>query len=192
MKKIILIRHGQTEWALKGKHTGKTDIPLTEEGQKQAKDLAQLLKRYPFSKAFVSPLQRAKKTFELCETSTCPTFDPDLKEWDYGQYEGMTTPEIREINPGWSIFSHGAPGGESIQQIEERADRMLEKAKACQEDVAFFSSGHILRAIASRWFGQPVSFGKHLVLSTASLSVLGYERENPALLVWNNTLLQPI
>jgi broad specificity phosphatase PhoE len=188
MQKIILIRHGETEWALKDRHTGRTDIPLTEKGQLEAKSLAPILNNFPFEKAFVSPLQRARDTFKLSSGLVKPEIDDDLYEWNYGDYEGLTSAEIHQSNPNWSIFTQGAPGGESIDQVEERASRILEKAKKCTSDVAFFSSGHILRAIACKYLNLPISAGKYFVLSTASISILGYEHKNPALLLWNRTL----
>ncbi len=186
-QKIAFVRHGETEWALNGRHTGRTDIPLTEKGERQAKELAFLLQDFRFEKAFVSPLQRAKNTFILSKLDVPVEWDPDLYEWDYGKYEGLTSDEIRKIDPSWSIFTKGAPGGESVSQIEERAERMLKKARECEGDVVFFSSGHILRSIACKFLGQPLALGKHLVLSTGSLSLLGYDREDPALLLWNRT-----
>lgn len=188
MQKIILVRHGETEWALNGRHTGHTDITLTDQGERQAKALTPLLKTFSFQQAFVSPLQRAKNTFHLSGLQTEFQLDNDLYEWDYGNYEGLTSPQILEKNPNWSIFTDGAPGGESTKDIELRADRILKKARQYSGDVAFFSSGHILRSIACRFLNLPIELGKHLVLSTASLSILGYDRKNPALLLWNRTL----
>ena len=185
MQKIAFVRHGETEWALTGRHTGRTDIRLTEKGIEQAKELSTLLKNYSFEKAFVSPLERAKHTFLLSKLSIKPIWDNDLLEWNYGDYEGLTSSEIHKKNPNWSIFTEGAPGGESIAQIEERADRILEKAKSCKGDVVFFSSGHILRSIACRWIKEPLSFGQHITLSTGSFSLLGYEHDTPAIILWN-------
>jgi probable phosphoglycerate mutase len=185
MQKIILVRHGETQWSLTGRHTGKTDIPLTETGVKQAEALSSLLQKMSIEKAFVSPLLRAKDTFRLCHLSLPHEVDPDLCEWDYGDYEGLTSKQIHETDPSWSIFTHGALNGESLSDIQKRADRMLAKARDFGKDVALFSSGHILRALAARWLTLPVSFGKHIVLNTASLSILGYERTTPALLLWN-------
>lgn len=185
MQRLILVRHGETKWSLSGQHTGRTDIPLTENGVKQALQLKEQLKHFSFEKAFVSPLLRAKDTFILSALQVPSEFDENLYEWDYGDYEGLTSQTIREKNPSWNIFSKGAPGGESIEAVQKRADLMIVKAKHYSGDVVFFSSGHILRAIASRWLGFPLSFGKHIPLSTASISILGYEHENPALLLWN-------
>ncbi len=187
MKKIALIRHGETEWALKGKHTGHTDIPLTEKGIQEAKDLAPLLQSFLFEEVFVSPLKRAKDTFLLSGLQVEPQWDKDLYEWDYGKYEGLTTDQIQETDPNWSIFTKGAPDGESLDEIKIRADRMIAKAKKYSGNVAFFSSGHFLRALASRFLEASVSFGKHLPLSTGSLSILSYEKESPVILLWNLT-----
>jgi broad specificity phosphatase PhoE len=187
MQRLALVRHGETQWALLGKHTGRTDIPLTEKGIKQAQDLGVFLKTFCFEKAFVSPLQRAKKTFQLSGLNIPHEWDEDLYEWDYGDYEGLTSKEIRIQNPSWSLFDEGVPNGETPQEIEARADRILSKALQCSGDVVFFSSGHILRVIASRFLGLPSSFGKHLTLGTGSFSLLGYEHQNSVVQLWNST-----
>lgn len=187
MQKLVLVRHGQTSWALEGKHTGLTDIPLTEKGILQAKSLIPLLAPFSFEKIFVSPLQRAKNTFLLSGIHQEYEIDADLCEWDYGDYEGLTTPQIQQQSSDWNIFKKGAPNGESVDQIQIRADRILKKATSYSGDVAFFASGHILRAISARFLNQPVSFGKHISLSTGSLSILGYERVSPVILLWNLT-----
>ncbi|MBX9923527.1 MAG: histidine phosphatase family protein [Rhabdochlamydiaceae bacterium] len=185
MRRLALVRHGETQWALSGKHTGKTDIPLTEKGIEQAQQLKEVFTDFSFEKAFVSPLQRAKKTFLLSGLSIPHEWDEDLYEWDYGDYEGLTSAEIRAKNPSWSLFDQGPPNGETPQEIKARADRMISKALQYSGDVVFFSSGHILRTIASRFLGLPVSFGKHLTLRTGSFSLLGYEHQNAAILLWN-------
>lgn len=187
-KKIFLIRHGETEWSLNKRHTGFSDIPLTENGIKQASLLAKELQNVDLKKVWVSPLIRAKETFKLSNLPITPILDSDLKEWNYGDYEGITSEKIHETEPDWNIFTHGAPNGESIAEIETRALRMLDKTKNIDGDVAFFSSGHILRVIAAKWLEMPVEFGKHLFLQTASLSILGYEHENRALLLWNKVV----
>ncbi len=191
MRRLALVRHGETQWALQGKHTGRTDIPLTEKGIDQAQQLKGFLENFSFEKAFVSPLQRAKQTFLLSGLSIPHEWDEDLYEWDYGAYEGLTTAEIRLQNPSWSLFDEGVPNGESIREIQARADRMIAKALQCSGDVVFFSSGHILRTIACRFLEQPLSFGKHLILTTGSFSLLGYERQNPVILLWNATPTLP-
>lgn len=185
MEKLILVRHGETNWSLSGQHTGKTDLPLTLQGEEQALKLKKDLEKLSIEKAFVSPLIRAKNTFLLSGLKTPYELDEKLCEWDYGNYEGLTSKEIRELNPTWSLFSEGAPGGESIEDIEKRTDSIILKAKQYSGNIIFFSSGHILRAIAARWLGFPVSFGKHVTLSTASISILGYEHLNPVILLWN-------
>jgi probable phosphoglycerate mutase len=186
MKHIFLIRHGETAWTLSGQHTGKTDILLTEKGRRQSVSIAKKLADKHFSKVYCSPLQRAKETCEIVGLLGEAQLDPDLVEWDYGSYEGLTTEEIQKKDPSWTIFSNGAPGGESIAQMSERADRVLEKLSSTEGNIALFSSGHFLRSFTARWLGQPVSFGKHLMLFPASVSVLGRERNTPAILSWNN------
>ncbi len=187
-KKLFLVRHGETSWALSGRHTGFTDIPLTDHGRKQAEVLGTALHSIPITLALVSPLARAKDTFALAHLPIQGTFCDDLKEWNYGDYEGLTSDEIKQKNPNWNLFTHGAPGGESISDIEKRADRVLKKVLEAKGDVALFSSAHILRCIAARWLQMPIEFGKHLTLQTASLSILGYEHENPALILWNKII----
>jgi broad specificity phosphatase PhoE len=185
--RIFLIRHGETEWTLSGRHTGKTNIPLTENGQKQAYLLTGALKSIPFQKAFVSPLRRAKETFELSKLNVKAEFDEDLVEWDYGQYEGLTSKQIHQSQPGWSIFIQGAPGGESVADVGARANRVLSRLRSFNGNVLVFSSGHFLRVLAARWLDLPPSFGKYLVLSPASISILGFEHNTPAILQWNST-----
>lgn len=184
---IYLIRHGETEWTHLKKHTGLTDIPLTSEGREQAKWLKEKLSQKKFKKVLCSPLLRAKETCEITGLLNSAEFDPDLVEWDYGDYEGKTTAEIREIDPKWTIFSKGAPNGESVGDVGARALRVIAKARAVSGDVAIFSSGHFLRTLAARWLHKPVSEGKYYLLSTASVSVLGFERETPVLVSWNQT-----
>lgn len=185
--RIYLVRHGETEWTLTGQHTGKTDLPLTENGRAQAIQMGKILQEIPFQRAFVSPLLRAKETFALAKLSVKAEQEDDLVEWDYGEYEGLTTKQIHQQNPSWSIFIQGAPGGESLADIGARANRVLSKLKSFNGNVVVFSSGHFLRALGARWLDLPPSFGKYLILSTASLSILGYEHNNPALIQWNCT-----
>ncbi|MBS0629084.1 MAG: histidine phosphatase family protein [Verrucomicrobia bacterium] len=184
---IYLIRHGETEWTLSKKHTSLTDIPLTENGRKQVVWLKDKLAEKKFKKVLCSPLLRAKETCQLTALFEHAEVDPDLVEWNYGDYEGKTTAEIREIRPKWSIFNDGAPNGESIGDVSARAMRIIAKARAVPGDVAIFSSGHFLRALAAKWLNKPVTEGKFFLLSTASLSILGYERETPVLVTWNQT-----
>lgn len=188
-QRIFLVRHGETIWSLSGQHTGRTDIPLTENGKRGAQILGSELKNLPFAKAFVSPLLRASDTFHLSGLSVPFIISDELKEWDYGEYEGLTSKEIRSNNPNWDLFSQGAPGGESIEAIQKRADAVLENARRVQGDVIFFSSGHILRSIAARWLNMPVSFGRHLFLQTCSISILGYEHNHSCIVLWNKTVI---
>ena len=190
--KIYLVRHGETEWALSGKHTGRSDIPLTSNGQAQARELEQYLKGLGVQKVFSSPSQRAKETCRLSGFLSHAIIDDELHEWDYGQYEGMTTTEIRKMDPLWTVFSQGAPGGESVADMGQRVNRILGRLRSIPGDVLIFSSGHILRALAARWLDMPVGFGEHFVLSPASLSVLGFEKEVPAILTCNQTLYSQI
>jgi len=185
-QEVYLCRHGETEWSLSGQHTSVTDLPLTEKGRRQAEALKQALEGKTFAKVFVSPLLRAKKTCEIAGYMDEALVDEDLFEWRYGDYEGRRTDDIRKEVPDWSIFTHGAPNGESVEEITVRADRMIEKVRAVEGPVALFSSGHISRVLAVRWLGYPTLYGRNFTLSTATLSILGYERENPAVRLWNS------
>jgi len=184
-QKVYLIRHGETEWTQTKKHTGLTDIPLTIEGREQARWLKEKLTDKSFKKVFCSPLERAKETCEIAGLMKDAEICDDLVEWDYGDYEGKTTAEIREIDPKWTIFAKGAPNGESIGDIATRAQKVIAKVRDIPGDVAIFSSGHFSRALAARWLQLTVSDGKLFLLSTASISILGFERENPVLITWN-------
>lgn len=185
-QKVYLIRHGETEWSLSDQHTGLTDIPLTEHGKIQAAGLKERLKNHPFELVLVSPLQRAYKTCELAGFAKSAQIDPDLVEWDYGNYEGKKTADILKENPSWDVFVDGAPGGESVAAIEKRAKRVLKKIKEANGDVALFSSGHILRVLTACWLGLSGAEGALFALSTASISILGYERETPVITLWNS------
>lgn len=184
-QQIYLIRHGETEWSRGGKHTGVTDVPLTEQGRKTARLLQPVLAKENFVVVLNSPLQRARDTCELAGLAKVSAVEPDLVEWNYGEYEGLTTKQIQLARPGWSVFHHGCPGGETPEQVAGRADRVLAKVRATDGNVALFAHGHILRVIAARWIHQPPSFGEHLLLDTATLSVLGYYYDSPALKIWN-------
>lgn len=186
-QKVYLIRHGETEWTEQRKHTGLTDIPLTDEGRLQAGWLKDKLSGLKFKKIYCSPLIRARETCDLAGFGKEAENDDDLVEWDYGKYEGMTTAEIREVDPKWSIFSKGAPNGESIGDVATRTTRVIARVREIPGDVALFSSAHFLRALAARWLQLSVCDGKLFRLSTASISILGYERETPVLLGWNET-----
>jgi broad specificity phosphatase PhoE len=185
-RKIYLMRHGETEWTLKGRHTGLTDIPLTEKGQHQARLLGEHLNKHPFHKVFTSPLKRALETCETAGLLQEAEIDEDLVEWNYGQYEGLTSAEIHRKDPDWTIFSKGAPGGESVQEIGNRADKVLKKLSTVPGDIALFSSGHFLRVLASRWLQLAPSFGEHLLLFPASVSILSREDAIPTIASWNN------
>jgi broad specificity phosphatase PhoE len=186
---IHLARHGETAWSLSGQHTGRTDLPLTERGERNARALGQRLRGLDLAKVYTSPLQRAARTCELAGFGTSAEIDPDLVEWDYGQYEGCRTAEIHAERPDWQLFRDGCPGGESPGQIGARADRVVGRVRAIKGDVLVFSSGHFLRVLAARWLGLDASGGRYLLLSTASLSALGYEHNlaAPAIQLWNET-----
>jgi broad specificity phosphatase PhoE len=186
---VFLIRHGETEWSRSGKHTGVTDVPLTEQGRKTARLLQPVLAREVFELVLTSPLQRARETCELAGLANVPVVDRDLMEWNYGEYEGLTTRQIQQARSGWSLFCDGCPGGELPAQVAARADRVLAKVRATAGNVALFAHGHILRIIAARWLDQPPSLGERLLLDTATLSVLGYYYETPALKIWNAPLV---
>ena len=188
LPQIWLARHGETTWSLSGQHTGRTDLPLTERGQKNAELLGKRLARRSFPAVFTSPLQRARRTCEIAGFADSARVEPDLVEWDYGEYEGLTTAQILQRKPDWNLFRDGCPGGESVAQISARADRAVSKLRAANGDVLVFSSGHILRVIAARWLGMPASAGEYFALDTATLSVLGYLHNlaEPAIRLWND------
>ncbi len=183
---VILVRHGETEWSASGKHTGLTDVPLTERGKAQAVALGPLvadLLSGPPSLAMTSPLSRAAQTAELADLTA--TVDQDLHEVDYGDYEGLTTPEIREHVPGWTVWTHPILGGETLDQAAARADRVLARARASQGSAVLVAHGHLLRILAARWLGLPPDCGRLFALDTAAVSVLGTERETPVIVRWN-------
>ena len=184
-----LARHGETAWTLTGQHTGRTDIPLTERGESNARRLGERLKRLTFARVFTSPLRRAVRTCELAGFAAVATVDPDLVEWNYGEYEGRRTAEIRLERPDWQLFRDGCPGGEMPDEVGVRADRMVSRVRAAQGDVLLFSSGHFLRVLAARWLGLEPGAGRFFLLSTASLSALGYEHERtqPVIRLWDDT-----
>lgn len=182
---LWLLRHGETEWTLAGKHTGRTDISLTPCGENQALALGQHLQGQSVPRVLTSPLVRAHKTCMLAGFGDQAEIEPDLMEWDYGQYEGLTTAQIRTLVPGWTIWSHAAPGGETPEDVAQRADRVIARVREFDEDVALFAHGHLLRVLAARWLGLPASMGGSLVLDTASASLLSTERERPVIRHWN-------
>jgi probable phosphoglycerate mutase len=187
---FYIARHAETAWSLDGRHTGRTDLPLTDRGEENARKLGARLRGMTFAKVFTSPLQRAKRTCELAGFGGVAELDPDLVEWDYGEYEGKRSSEIRADRPDWELFRDGCPGGESPLQISSRADRFVRRVRQLHGDVLAFTSGHISRVLAARWLGIELSpIGKLLMLGTASLSALGYDRDRsrPALHLWNET-----
>jgi broad specificity phosphatase PhoE len=189
LPQVYLARHGETAWSLSGQHTGLTDLPLTERGQEDARQLGVRLQGLAFARVFTSPLQRATETCRLAGFMTNAETMPDLVEWNYGEYEGRRTAEIRAKQPDWSLFRDGCPGGESPTDVGARADRVIGVARDIGGNVLLFSSGHFLRVLASRWLGLPVAGGKLLLLSTASLNILGYEHNlsEPVIRLWNDT-----
>lgn len=186
---VYLARHGETAWSLSGQHTGLTDLPLTRRGECNARRLERRLEGVEFAQVFTSPLQRAKRTCELAGFGSRAEVDPDLVEWNYGAYEGLRTEDIRAKNPDWEIFRDGFPGGESLDQIAARADRVIERARSVDGAVLLFSSGHFLRVLAARWLGLKPQGARYFLLDTASLSTLTYEHNvaEPAIGLWNDT-----
>jgi len=186
---VYLARHGETAWSLSGQHTGRTDLPLTERGERQARALGERLHGVNFAKVLTSPSQRARRTAELAGFGHVAEIDPDLAEWDYGQYEGRRTADIHAERPGWFLFRDGAPGGETPDQAGARADRVIQRVRAVGGNVLIFSSAHFLRVLAARWLGLETAGGRYFLLDTSSLSILGYEHNlaEPAIRLWNET-----
>ena len=187
---VFVLRHGETEWSLNGKHTGITDIPLTENGRKIAKLLQPVLAEIPFKLVLTSPLQRARETCALAGLGDKATIEPDLMEWNYGQYEGMTPQQIHEKVPTWMIFEDGCPCGENPEEVGARVDRVIAKVRAAKGHVALFAHGHILRVFGARWLGLPAKAGAHFLLDTATINILSYYRGIPAIKCWNANLSQ--
>jgi probable phosphoglycerate mutase len=181
---VWLVRHGATEWSESGRHTGRTDIPLISAGEESARDLARVLANHTFRLVLTSPLQRARRTALLAGFDEAEP-DEDLVEWDYGDYEGVTTDVIRDSVPGWTVWTHACPGGEAAPDVERRLDRVVARLRAAGGDSLVFGHGHALRALAARWLAEPVALGRHLRFDTAAYSILGHEREQPVLLAWN-------
>jgi broad specificity phosphatase PhoE len=181
---VVLIRHGETAWSRDRRHTGRTDIPLTHDGEVQAAGLARRLDGREFTEVLVSPLSRATATAELAGLGNVEV-TPDLVEWDYGDYEGRTTTAISEDRPGWDLFTHGVPHGESLHQVAARVDRVIARIRAGSGDVACVAHAHLLRVLAVRWLGTEPEAARYLVLGPASLSVLGWERKQPVIEHWN-------
>ena len=182
---LWLIRHGETEWSRSGAHTGRTDLPLTPIGREKAAAIGRRLAGRPFALALASPLQRALDTCRLAGYGNSAQLEPNLREWDYGDYEGRTTADIRRENPGWSLWIDGPPNGETIQQVSVRAEAVIARALQANGDVALFAHGHILRILAARWLGLPPDGGRLFALATGSASILGYERETRVIAQWN-------
>jgi len=185
--RCLLIRHGQTEWSLDGRHTGRTDLPLTPEGEAQSRTLGPELVHHQFTAVLCSPLLRARRTCELAGLGGRAVIDPDLSEWDYGAYEGLTTAEIRSERPGWELFEDGVPGGETAADVGRRTDRVIGRIREATGEVACVAHAHVLRVLAARWIGLEPVGGRSLVLAPASVSELGWERERPVISGWNRT-----
>jgi broad specificity phosphatase PhoE len=185
VNELWLVRHGKTEWSRDGRHTSTTDLPLLPEGEVVARGLRERLADVRFGLVLTSPRLRARRTAELAGFPDAEP-DEDLAEWAYGEYEGITTEEIREHDPGWTVWTHRSPGGETAEQVQARLDRVVERVRSTDEAVLAFGHGHALRGLAARWLELPVTDGRHFELETATVSVLGFERENPALRRWNS------
>jgi broad specificity phosphatase PhoE len=184
---VWLVRHAETEWSRSGKHTGRTDVPLTDAGRERARELGARLAGHDFALVLVSPLERARETARLAGLGDSCEVREDLLEWDYGDYEGITTAEIREERPDWYLWRDGVPNGETADEVGARCDRVIDEVSSVDGRVALFAHGHILRALAARWVQEPVAFGGRLYLSTGSLSRLGFEREVRVIRLWNET-----
>ena len=188
-QQVYLIRHGETEWSLSGQHTGTTDIPLTENGRRVARLLQPVLTKETFTLVLTSPLQRARETCALAGLGESAEIDRALMEWNYGEYEGLTSQQIHTTRPGWMVFTDGCPGGESPDQVGARVDRVIAKVRAVEGHVALFAHGHVLRALAARWLGLQAADGCHFLLDTATLNIMSYYRGIPAVQRWNATLV---
>ncbi len=184
---VFIVRHGETEWSLSGRHTGRTDLPLTERGRERASELKPLLADHSFSLVLCSPLLRARETCELAGFAGVAALDDDLHEWDYGEYEGLTTPEIRAQRPDWDLWRDGCPNGETPAAIQARADRVLARLHAANGEALAFAHGHILRVLAARWIELSAAGGARLQLSAGAVSILGHERETATISGWNFT-----
>jgi len=186
-RETVLVRHAETEWSLNGRHTGRTDLPLTDHGREVAAALRARLLAWQFALVLVSPARRARETCELCGLRAEAQVRDDLHEWDYGDYEGLTTAEIWERRPGWVLWRDGCPGGESPAEVGARADRVVAEIAASEGDVAVFSHGHMLRVLGARWIALAPQGGGRLGLSTAAICVLGHERDTAVIARWNDT-----
>jgi probable phosphoglycerate mutase len=183
--RLWLVRHGATEWSQSGRHTGSTDIPLTDAGREHARALGRRLAGRHFALVLTSPLERARETCRITGLDTIARVEPDLREWDYGEYEGRTTDEIRRHDPGWTIWTGSVPSGETIDEVAARARRVIDEVARVDGDVALFAHGHILRVLTACWLGLPPEAGRLFALDTASLSMLGHEHETRVISSWN-------
>jgi probable phosphoglycerate mutase len=191
LPRVYLARHGETAWTLSGQHTGRTDIPLTPQGEADARRLGERLKGHSFALVLTSPLQRAKRTCELAGFGERCEIDPDLREWDYGECEGLTSAEIRKRRPDWVLFRDGCPGGETVDQVGERADRVIARVRSSAGDALLFAHGHLLRILTARWLDLPAAAGSLFYCDPTSLGTLGYEHdraEEPVIRLWNEAL----
>jgi len=187
---VFAVRHGETAWSLSGQHTGTTDIPLTQSGRRLAERMRPVLAKEAFALVLCSPMQRARETCALAGLGgDRAVIDPDLAEWNYGRYEGLTPKQIHEGAPGWLIFRDGCPRGEAPEEVGARVDRVIARARAANADVALFAHGHVLRVFVARWIGLPAGSGQHFLLDTGTLCILGYYRDIPAVRVWNGPLI---
>ncbi len=184
-QRCVLIRHGETEWSLSGRHTGRTDLPMLPDGEALARALRPVLVGESFALVLTSPLLRARETCELAGLGPEQVVEPDLLEWDYGTYEGRTTVDIRKERPGWNLFDDVPPGGESAAEVGIRVDRVIARVRAETGDVACVAHAHVLRVLAARWLGLEPTAGRYFVLGPAAISVLGWEREQPVVMQWN-------
>lgn len=186
-ERIVLVRHGETEWSASGQHTSRTDLPLVKAGREQARELAPALRGRTFARVLSSPFTRARETCELTGFGAVMELRDELHEWDYGDYEGLTTPQIRDTRPDWDLWRDGCPGGESPEQMSVRTDGVISSLEGVDGQVLVFAHGHFLRALSARWLEMPLSAGARLILSAGALCVLGHERERRALERWNET-----
>jgi broad specificity phosphatase PhoE len=187
--KVFAIRHGETAWSLNGRHTGTTDLPLTDNGRRLAERMRPALMKTSFALVLVSPMRRARETCDLAGLSADAVVERDLMEWNYGAYEGLTSDEIKESSPGWMIFRDGCPDGETPDEVGARTDRVIARARAAEGNVALFAHGHVLRVLAARWIGFSAAAGQHFLLDTGMLSVLGDYQGSPAVETWNGAFV---
>jgi probable phosphoglycerate mutase len=187
-QEVVLVRHGETEWSRAGKHTGRTDVPLTEQGRRQAEAVGAALRDRDFALVLTSPLGRALETCRLAGFGERAQPRDELMEWDYGAYEGRTTAEVREERPGWTLWRDGVPGGETIEQVGQRVDRVLDEIRALDGEALLFAHGHVLRVLTARWLELEPDAGRLFALDPATLSMLGYERETPVIQLWNEAV----